>query len=132
MDATSAAERRFALRIARRIPIVVSGRQGDGSAWSEPTETTDISSIGVQFEIDERAEPGDRLRLRAPRADGGMTEVTATVVRTAPAAFGRRRVGAEIAQPVEGWIRLFVSWVADGEGHAPAGKKLTPATPYTV
>src|SRR5215208_5803141 len=32
-------ERRFALRMSLRLPIVISGRAEDGSAWSEPTET---------------------------------------------------------------------------------------------
>jgi hypothetical protein len=30
-------EKRFALRMAMRLPIVVSGRSEDGAAWSEPT-----------------------------------------------------------------------------------------------
>jgi hypothetical protein len=30
-------EKRFALRMALRLPIVVSGRADDGAAWSEPT-----------------------------------------------------------------------------------------------
>ena len=32
-------ERRFALRMALRLSIVVSGRADDGAAWSETTET---------------------------------------------------------------------------------------------
>ncbi len=38
-------EKRFALRMALRLPIVVSGRTEDGAAWSEPTETDDISTL---------------------------------------------------------------------------------------
>ena len=41
-------ERRFALRMALRLPIVVSGRSDDGAAWSEPTETDDISTSDVR------------------------------------------------------------------------------------
>ena len=33
--------------MALRLPIVVSGRSEDGAAWSEPTETDDISTLLV-------------------------------------------------------------------------------------
>jgi len=35
------------------------------------------------------------------------------VVRVAPAIYGTARVGVQIAEPTENWLRLFVSWVAD-------------------
>jgi len=35
------------------------------------------------------------------------------VIRTAPAIYGTARVGVQIAEPTESWLRLFVSWVAD-------------------
>jgi hypothetical protein len=35
------------------------------------------------------------------------------VIRTAPAIYGTARVGVQIAEPTENWLRLFVSWVAD-------------------
>ena len=35
--------------MALRLPIVVSGRSDDGAAWSEPTETEDISTLGAFF-----------------------------------------------------------------------------------
>ena len=38
-------EKRFALRMALRLPIVVSGRADDGAAWSEPTETDEFESM---------------------------------------------------------------------------------------
>lgn len=47
-------ERRFALRMAMRLPVVVSGRAEDGSAWSEPTETDDISTMGALFHLNQR------------------------------------------------------------------------------
>ncbi|MBA3571718.1 MAG: hypothetical protein H0W34_07055 [Pyrinomonadaceae bacterium] len=31
----------------------------------------------------------------------------------APAIYGTGRVGVQIAEPTENWLRLFVSWVAD-------------------
>ena len=36
--------------MALRLPIVVSGRAEDGAAWSEPTETDDISTLGALFQ----------------------------------------------------------------------------------
>lgn len=106
-------EKRFALRMALRLPIVVSGRAEDGSAWSEPTETDDISTSGALFHLNQRVNRGERLYLRAHRPDGGPIEVTAVVIRTAPAIYGTARVGVQIAEPTENWLRLFVSWVAD-------------------
>lgn len=106
-------EKRFALRMALRLPIVVSGRAEDGAAWSEPTETDDISTSGALFHLNQKVNRGERLYLRAHRPDGAPIEVTATVVRVAPAIYGTARVGVSISEPVENWLRLFVSWVAD-------------------
>jgi len=112
-------EKRFALRMALRLPIVVSGRAEDGAAWSEPTETDDISTSGALFHLNQRVSRGERLYLRAHRPDGGPIEATAVVVRVAPAVYGTARVGVQIAEPTENWLRLFVSWVADEQGTAP-------------
>src|SRR5918912_2936367 len=86
-------EKRFALRMALRLPIVVSGRAEDGAAWSEPTETDDISTLGALFHLNQRVARGDQLYLRAHRPDGSPIEATARVVRTAPAIYGTARVG---------------------------------------
>jgi hypothetical protein len=112
-------ERRFALRMAMRLPIVVSGRSEDGAAWSEPTETDDISTMGALFHLNQRVTRGERLYLRAHRPDGAPIEVTAMVVRVAPAIYGTARVGVQISEPVENWLRLFVSWVADEQPTIP-------------
>jgi PilZ domain-containing protein len=106
-------EKRFALRMALRLPIVVSGRAEDGSAWSEPTETDDISTSGALFHLNQKVNRGERLYLRTHRPDGAPIEVTALVVRVAPAIYGTARVGVQIAEPTENWLRLFVAWVAD-------------------
>src|SRR5690349_20937197 len=63
-------EKRFALRMALRLPIVVSGRAEDGAAWSEPTETDDISTIGALFQLNQKIEPGESLYIRSHRPDG--------------------------------------------------------------
>ena len=112
-------EKRFALRMALRMPIVISGRSEDGSAWSEPTETDDISTSGALFHLNQRVSRGERLYLRAHRPDGAPIEATALVVRVAPAIYGTARVGVQIAEPTDNWLRLFVSWVADEQ--TPAG-----------
>ena len=108
-------EKRFALRMALRLPIVVSGRANDTSAWSEPTETDDISTSGALFHLNQKVAPGDSLYLRSHRPDGAAVEVTATVMRIAPAIYGTARVGVAIKEPVEDWLRLFVAWVADDQ-----------------
>ena len=92
---------------------MVSGRAEDGSAWSEPTETADISTSGALFHLNQRVTRGEHLYLRAHRPDGTPMEATAIVVRVAPAIYGTARVGVQIAEPTENWLRLFVSWVAD-------------------
>src|SRR5918912_834255 len=106
-------EKRFALRMALRLPIVVSGRAEDGAAWSEPTETDDISTSGALFHLNQRVTRGERLHIRAHKPDGSPIEATAMVVRVAPAIYGTARVGVVISEPTENWLRLFVSWVAD-------------------
>ncbi len=116
-------EKRFALRMALRLPIVVSGRAEDGAAWSEPTETDDISTSGALFHLNQKVIRGERLYLRAHRPDGAPIEVTAMVIRVAPAIYGTARVGVQISDPVENWLRLFVSWVADEESGAPEGEQ---------
>jgi hypothetical protein len=105
--------------MALRLPIVVSGRAEDGAAWSEPTETDDISTSGALFHLNQKVQSGDRLYLRAHRPDGAPIEVTAIVVRVAPAIYGTARIGVSISQPVENWLRLFVSWVADEQPTPP-------------
>src|ERR1700754_5165760 len=94
-------ERRFALRMALRLPVVVSGRADDGAAWSEPTETDDISTSGALFHLNQAVEPGEELFIRAHRPDGSPVEVTAKVIRIAPAIYGTARVGVSITNPVE-------------------------------
>jgi hypothetical protein len=37
----------------------------------------------------------------------------------APAVYGTARVGVQIADPVDNWLRLFVSWVADEQLSTP-------------
>lgn len=111
-------ERRFELRMALRLPIVVSGR-AEGAAWSEPTETDDISTRGALFHLNQKVTAGEQLYLRAHRPDGSPIEVTVTVVRVAPAIYGTARIGVSISHPTENWMRLFVSWVADEQPIAP-------------
>jgi hypothetical protein len=124
MSRPSNEERRFALRMALRLPIVVSGRADDGAAWSEPTETDDISTLGALFHLNQRVSRGDQLYLRAHRPDGSPIEATARVVRTAPAIYGTARVGVQIVEPTDNWLRLFVSWVADEQqAPSPEGEK---------
>jgi hypothetical protein len=106
-------EKRFALRMALRLPVVVSGRTDDGSAWSEPTETDDISTLGALFQLNQTVQAGDTLKIRAHRPNGTPVEVRATVARVMQANFGTLRVGVAIEEPKESWLRLFVAWIAD-------------------
>jgi hypothetical protein len=106
-------EKRFALRMALRLPIVVSGRTKDGATWSEPTETDNISTTGALFHLNQEVSPNDSLYIRSHRPDGVPVEIKAQVIRTAPSAHGTSRIGVEISEPKESWLRLFVSWVAD-------------------
>lgn len=106
-------EKRFALRMALRLPIVVSGRAEDGAAWSEPTETDDISTLGALFQLNQKVAQGDGLYIRSHRPDGVPVEVKAQVVRVAPANYGTSRVGVAIVEQKDSWLRLFVAWIAD-------------------
>ncbi len=108
-------EKRFALRMALRLPIVVSGRADDGAAWSEPTETDDISTTGTLFHLNQTIAPGESLYLRSHRPDGVPVEVKAQVVRIAPAAYGTTRVGVNVVEAKDNWLRFFVSWIADDQ-----------------
>ena len=106
-------EKRFALRMALRLPVVVSGRTDDGSAWSEPTETDDISTLGALFQLNQTVQANDIVKIRAHRPNGTPVEDKATVVRVMSANFGTLRVGVAIDEPKESWLRLFVAWIAD-------------------
>ncbi len=106
-------EKRFALRMALRLPIVVSGRSDDGAAWSEPTETDDISTLGAMFQLNQTISQGDSLYIRSHRPDGVPVEVKAQVMRLSPANHGTSRVGVSIIEQKESWLRLFVAWIAD-------------------
>ena len=106
-------EKRFALRMALRLPIVVSGRSDDGAAWSEPTETEDISTLGALFNLNQNVSVGDSLYIRSHRPDGVPVEVKARVVRVAPGNYGTTRVGVAVTETKENWLRLFVAWIAD-------------------
>lgn len=106
-------EKRFALRMALRLPIVVSGRTDDGAAWSEPTETDDISTTGALFHLNQKINADENLYIRSHRPDGMPVEVKARVVRASPSSHGTTRVGVLITEPAENWLRFFVAWVAD-------------------
>ncbi|MCA1592982.1 MAG: PilZ domain-containing protein [Acidobacteria bacterium] len=87
-------------------------------------ETDDISTSGTLFHLNQRVSRGDQLYLRAHRPDGSPIEVTARVVRIAPAIYGTARVGVSILEPADNWLRLFVSWVADEQGSStPEGEQ---------
>ncbi|MGH9948140.1 MAG: PilZ domain-containing protein [Pyrinomonadaceae bacterium] len=106
-------EKRFALRMALRLPIVVSGRTDDGATWSEPTETDDISTLGALFQLNQTIAQGDNLYIRSHRPDGVPVEVKAKVIRISAANYGTTRVGVSIVEQKDNWMRLFVAWVAD-------------------
>lgn len=106
-------EKRFALRMALRLPIVVSGRTNDGATWSEPTETDDISTLGALFQLNQSIAQGESLYIRSHKPNGVPVEVKAQVVRVTPASYGTSRVGVAIEESKESWMRLFVAWVAD-------------------
>ena len=106
-------EKRFALRMALRLPVVVSGRSDDGAAWSEPTETDDISTLGALFQLNQQIAVGDTLYIRSHRPDGVPVEAKAQVVRMSGGSHGTSRVGVTIIEQKENWLRLFVAWIAD-------------------
>jgi hypothetical protein len=108
-------EKRFALRMALRLPIVVSGRADDGAAWSEPTETDDISTTGALFHLNQKVSQGENLYIRSHRPDGVPVEVKARVVRVSPSNYGTARIGVAITETTESWLRLFVAWIADDQ-----------------
>ena len=99
--------------MALRLPIVVSGRADDGAAWSEPTETDDISTTGALFHLNQKVNEGENLYVRSHLPDGVPVEVKAKVVRMSPAIYGAARVGVTIIEPTENWLRFFVAWIAD-------------------
>ena len=99
--------------MALRLPIVVSGRSADGAAWSEPTETDDISTLGALFQINQKIAAGESLYIRSHRPDGVPVEVKANVVRVSAANFGMSRIGVAVVESKENWLRLFVAWIAD-------------------
>ena len=49
------------------------------------------------------------------------------MIRMAPAIYGTARVGVQIAESMENWLRLFVSWVADEQPAEPDADASAPA-----
>jgi hypothetical protein len=68
-------ERRFAQRLELRLSIVVSGRNDDGTAWSEPTDTDDISTNGALLHLNQKVNEGEGVFIRSNRPDGVPVEV---------------------------------------------------------
>lgn len=99
--------------MALRLPIVVSGRAEDGAAWSEPTETDDISTLGALFQLNQKIAVGESLYIRSHRPDGVPVEAKAKVMRISAANYGASRVGVSIIESKDNWLRLFVAWIAD-------------------
>src|SRR5438270_13042427 len=89
-------EKRFALRMALRRPIVVSGRSEDGAAWSEPTETDDISTLGALFQLKQKINTGDNLYIRSHRPDGVPVEAKARGIRVSASKYGTSRIGVSL------------------------------------
>ena len=106
-------ERRFALRMALRLPIVVSGATDDGARWSEPPETDDISTTGLSFHLSQKISVGEKLYIRGHHPDGSPSKIAVSVVRESPAIYGTARLGVQIIDKTEDWMRFFVSWIAD-------------------
>src|SRR6476469_4274986 len=106
-------EKRFALRMALRLPVVVSGKTYDVLNDTETTETDDISTLGALFQLNQPIKQGDSLYIRSHRPNGVPVEVKAQVARVIPANYGTSRVGVAIEEPKEAWLRLFVAWIAD-------------------
>lgn len=117
-------EKRLESRIALHLPIVISGRGEDGTAWCEPALTCDISISGALFHLNQRVEKGERLQLRTHTPDGTPTEVTAMVIYSTPAVYGTTRIGVQIAEPTEEWLRFYTSWVTDEQLATPESELL--------
>ena len=55
---------------------------------------------------------------------GGCELAMSCDLRIAPAIYGTARVGVQIVEPADNWLRLFVSWVADEQqAPSPEGEK---------
>ena len=96
--------------MALRLPIVVSGRSEDGAAWSEPTETDDISTLGALFQLNQKINVDDVLYIRSHRPDGVPVEAKAQVVRVSAANYGtlaRRRFDHRIKRQLATAIRCL-------------------------
>src|SRR5688500_19274883 len=106
-------EKRFALRMALRLPIVVSGRAEVGSAWSEPTVTDDISTLGALFQLNQKVELDESLYIRSHRPAGVPVEVKAKAVRVTPDSYGTSLDGVAIIESKYNGPRLFVAVTAD-------------------
>lgn len=106
-------EKRFALRMAFRLPLIVSGKSADGTAWSEPTETDDMSTTGVLFHLNRKTSADETISIRSHRSDGLSVDVAARVLRTSKTAQGTNIVAAAVTEPLEDWLCLFSSWVAE-------------------
>jgi hypothetical protein len=92
-------ERRFALRMSLRLPIVISGRAEDGSAWSEPTETDDISTSGALFHLNQKVSRANGCTFARTGPTARRSKRRRSWSELRPAIYGTARVGVQIANP---------------------------------
>lgn len=108
-------EKRFALRISLRLPIVVSGCADDCEAWVEPTETDDISTNGALLHLNQKVTEGQILYIRSLQSDGVPVEVKAKVIRISRALYGSAQIGIAITGLTGNWLNLFAAWISDDQ-----------------
>ena len=65
-------ERRRESRVARSLPIGVSGFDGSGQFFTERTSTVDVSNVGCRFGVGVGLGKGSVISIRVIREENGL------------------------------------------------------------
>ena len=107
-------DRRLRGRVALRLPIVVTGAVEGGASWCEPSQTEDISPVGLSLRLLSGVRVGDILRLRGQTCGARETmEVDAVVIHATASPFGGTRAGISITGRTGNWLRFYDSWAEE-------------------
>ena len=117
-------QQRRSQRILLSIPIVVSGRQANGSAFSERTKTQVVNAHGAAIQLRIPVLSGQELRIKNVATN---EEITCTVADINPGSTDVPEVGIAFAKACPSFWRVAFP-PEDWSPHSPEAKRVSCVT----
>ena len=117
-------QQRRSQRILLSIPIVVSGRQANGTAFSERAKTQVVNAHGAAIQLRIPVLSGQELRIKNVATN---EEITCTVADINPGTTEVPEVGIAFAKPCPSFWRVAFP-PEDWSPHSPEAKRVSPIT----